>query len=86
MTKKRMIDSIYAILCLYEDAIDPNQPSTEKDYLTYLNRKYTYFFGRGDEEIASTIKGLEKIGLGIPHRELRPIVFHMIGLVKKEGD
>lgn len=86
MTEKELIDSIFVILCLYEDALKSETNITQADYFAYLKRKYVYFVGRGNEEIASLLKGLEEIGFEITHKELRPIVFHMINLVKKEGD
>lgn len=86
MTKKELIGSIYVVLCLYEDALKPETNTTQADYFAYLKRKYVYFAGRGNEEIASLLKGLEEIGFEITHKELRPIVFHMINLIKKEGD
>lgn len=85
MSKKELIDSLFVILCLYEDVSKPEKATTAKDYLTYVNRKYVFFSGRGNEEIACLLKGLEELGFEIEHDELRSIIFHMIGLIKKEG-
>ena len=86
MSKKELIDSLFVVLCLYEDALKVEKATTQDDYFAYLKRKSVFFVGRGNEEIASLLKGLEEIGFEITHKELRPIVFHMINLVKKEGD
>ena len=85
MTEKKLIDSLYVILCLYEDMLNPEKSTTEKDYITYLKRKYTMFLGKDSQEIAFTLKGLIKIGPTIEHDELKTIVFHMISLVGKEN-
>jgi len=85
MTKKELIDSLYVILCLYEDVFKPEKTTTQEDYLTYVNRKYVFFSGRHNEEIACLLKGLEELSFEITHDELRSIVFHMIGLIEKEG-
>lgn len=85
MSKKELIDSLFVILCLYEDAIDNEKSTTKEDYFTYLNRKYIFFYGRGNEEIACLLKGLQEIGFEVKHNELRSIVFHMISIIVKES-
>lgn len=84
MTKAKIINSLYVVLCLYEDVFNESKSVTLKDYLIYLKRKYIYFSGRGNEEIACLIKGLEDIKLDITHDEIKSIVFHMIGIIEKE--
>lgn len=86
MSKKELIDSLYVVLCLYEDVLKENSPTTQQDYFAYLKRKQIFFAGRGNDEISCTLKGLQEIGFNLTHKELRPIVFHMIGLIEKEGD
>lgn len=86
MTKRELINSLFAILGLYEDIFKPNKEVTEKDYLAYLRRKYVQFVGRGETEIADLLKGLEKLGCEVSHEVLKSIVFHMIGLVTKGGN
>jgi len=85
MSKKELIDSLFVILCLYEDATDDGKTTTQEDYFAYLNRKYIFFRGRGNEEIACLLKGLQEIGFEVKHNELRSIVFHMISIIVKEG-
>lgn len=86
MSKKELIDSLYVVLCLYEDALKVEKATTQEDYFAYLKRKSVFFAGRGNEEIACLLRGLQEIGFNIAHKELRPIVFHMIGLIEKEGE
>ena len=86
MGKKELIDSLFVVLCLYEDVLKENSPTTQQDYFAYLKRKQIFFAGRGNDEIACTLKGLQEIGFNLTHKELRPIVFHMIGLIEKEGE
>lgn len=85
MSKKELIDSLYVVLCLYEDVLKTEKPTTREDYYTYLKRKQIFFAGRGNEEISCLLKGLQEVGFTITHKELRPIVFHMISLIEKEG-
>ena len=59
---------------------DPTE--TEDGYKSYLYRLYVQYYGKQDEEIYQTIRGLHELGLAIPHDKLRSIVFHLIHNIK----
>lgn len=83
MNKKKLIDFLYTILCLYEDVLDKDKSTNEFEYLTYLNRMYETFLGLNQDEIACILNGLKKTGTEIKHKELKSLVFHMIGIIEK---
>lgn len=85
MDKTKQIASIYKILLLYEDVVDVTNSTTELEYLAYLSRLYIWACGLGIDEIVTTIKGLEIVGVTATHRNIKTVVFHMIDLLKK-GD
>lgn len=81
MNKKQRIDEIYNILIQYEKV---GTEITEDDYIYYLDRLYTWYSGY-DDNIATGIKGLMKLGLDISHDSIRRMTFHLISLVEKGG-
>lgn len=85
MDNKKQIASIYKILLIYEDAVDVDNSTVESEYLAYLARLYIWASGLGNTEIATTIKGLETVGMKISHKTIKSVVFHLIDLLEK-GD
>lgn len=83
MDNKKQIASIYKILLIYEDVADVCNSTTEAEYLSYLSRLYIWASGLENIEIATTIKGLENIGLKASHKSVKSVVFHMIDLLEK---
>lgn len=82
MNKKQRIDEIFNILIQYEKI---GNEIMEEDYISYLDRLYTWYSGY-DNNIATGIKGLLKLGVNISHNSVRRMIFHLISLVEKEGD
>lgn len=85
MGKEKLISDLYRVLLLYEDASDDNSDIMETDYQSYLQRLYVRFNGRDDTEIADTLKGLSQLGMVLPHKTVKSVVFHLIDIVNKEG-
>lgn len=83
MSKQKQIDRVFDILVQYELAKSPDSPETEEGYKSYLYRLYVQYYGKQDEEIYQTIRGLHELGLAIPHDKLRSIVFHLIHNIKQ---
>lgn len=81
MNKKQRIDEIFNILVQYEKI---GKEITEKDYIYYLDRLYTWYTGYNDN-IATGIKGLLKFGANITHDSVRRMTFHLISLIEREG-
>ena len=79
--KEKDISSIYKILILYENINDSE--GNINSYLNYIDRLYVYWFGIGEEEIYSILKGLWKLGANAGHKRVKSLVFHMIDIVKK---
>lgn len=82
MNKEQRIDEIFNILVQYEKI---GTEITEKDYISYLDRLYTWYIGY-NEEIAFGIKGLTKLGIDVDHDSVKRMVFHLISVVKKERE
>lgn len=85
MSKNKTVDAIYKILPLFENVKQTGSEMLLENYLAYLNRVSVYFLGENDEQIYRNIRGLEKLGCEAEIEQVRRVVFHMIGLVKKEG-
>ena len=84
MKKKDLILKLYKILLLYEDACLPVAKIKEKDYVGYLERLYIFWMGIGDYEVINILKGLQTLGLSIPHYTVKSMVFHMINIIEKK--
>lgn len=80
MNKKQRIDEIFNILIQYEKI---GNEIMEEDYISYLDRLYTWYSGY-DNNIATGIKGLLKLGANISHNSVRRMIFHLISLVERE--
>ena len=83
MDKNKEISAIYKILILYEEFIENKSPVNIDSYLNYIDRLYVYWFGIGEEEIYSILKGLWKLGANAGHKRVKSLVFHMIDIIKK---
>lgn len=83
---EKKINSIYKLLAIYEDFVDPSKDRTLGDYLTYVNRLYVYWLGEGDEEIYNTLKGLWRLADEVDHQTVKTAVFHMINRIETRGD
>lgn len=81
MNKKQRIDEIFNMLVQYEKI---GKEITEEDYISYLDRLYTWYTGYNDN-IATGIKGLLKFGVNITHDSVRRMTFHLISLIEREG-
>ena len=84
MDNKKEIAAIYKILVLYEEFTNNESPINIDSYLNYIDRLYVYWFGIGEEEIYSILKGLWKLGLNAGHRRVKSLVFHMIDIINKK--
>ena len=83
MDIEKEIASIYKILILYENIENKENLIDIESYLNYIDRLYVYWFGIGEEEIYSILKGLWKLGANAGHKRVKSLVFHMIDIVKK---
>lgn len=83
MNKSKEIDALYKILALFEDIENDKSPVTTESYLSYVNKLYIKWLGIGNDDIYNTLKGLENLGAKIEHRQVKSMVFHMIGLVER---
>lgn len=83
MNKSKEIDALYKILALFEDIENDKSPVTTESYLSYINKLYIKWLGIGNDDIYNTLKGLENLGAKIEHRQVKSMVFHMIGLVER---
>lgn len=84
MEAKEDISKLWLILVNFEKAVQ--DVIKEDDYLQYIERVYVYFLGKNQPEIYNSIKGLQQMGLGISHRSLKSIVFHLIDEIKGGGN
>ena len=84
MSRKNLVQSIYKILLLYEDAIDSKSEDKLNDYVAYLNRQKVRFIAI-DSEIAETIEGLRMLRDAIDHKTVKSVVFHLIDIIGKRG-
>ena len=84
MAKEQKINELFNILVQFEKISDPNSPTTEFTYKNYLDRLYTWYFRYGNQEIATYIEGLYKLGASAKHDSVRRVVFHMISVLNKE--
>lgn len=80
MSKNIRIDEIFNILVQYEKV---GTEITQKEYISYLDRLYTWYSGYNNE-IATGIKGLINLKMDIDHDSLRRMVFHLISIIEKE--
>lgn len=80
---KKEISSIYKILILYEN-INNSEESIDS-YLNYIDRLYVYWVGVGEKEIYEILKGLRTLGIGVGHKIVKSMVFHMIDIIDKRG-
>ena len=78
--KERRIDEIFNILVQYEKI---GIEITEEDYVSYLDRLYTWYSGY-DDNVATGIKGLLKFGVNISHDSVRRMTFYLISLVERK--
>lgn len=83
MSKSEIAKMIYKILTSYETS----KKLKNQDYCVYLNRIQVLFTGlvnsgKVKEEILETINGLCVIGMGIDHKTLKAVVFHMNNLLE----
>ena len=81
MNKEKRIDEIFNILVQYEKI---GKEITAEDYSSYLDRLYTWYIGY-DDNIATGIKGLIKLGSDLSHDSVRRMTFHLISLIQKGG-
>lgn len=82
MNKEQKINEIFNILVQYEKV---GIEITEEDYLSYLDRLYTWYSGYNDN-IAFGIKGLFKLKMEANHDSVKRMVFHLISLIEREGE
>ena len=82
MDKEQKINEIFNILVQYEKVGVEIQ---EEDYLSYLDRLYTWYSGYNDN-IAFGIKGLFNLSTTAEHDSVRRMVFHLISLIEREGE
>lgn len=85
MDKQQRINSIFNILFQYEKIFEEDSETTEETYKSYLDNLYVWFLGYGNDEIATNIKGLYKLGVLASHDTVRRNVFHMINILDNEG-
>ena len=87
INKEKRINEIFNILIQFEKISDPNSNVTENTYRGYLDRMDIWYIGYGNQEIATCIEGLYKLGASARHESVRRSVFHMIDILNKEdGD
>lgn len=84
MDKTKEINSIYKILVLYEDLCQNDSTVTLEGYLTYIDRLYVEWLGKGNKEIYEILKGLWILGKDAGHKRVKSLVFHIISIIKKE--
>jgi len=84
MDKTKEINSIYKILVLYEDLDKNDSGVTLEGYLTYVDRLYVEWLGKGKKEIYEILKGLWMLGKDAGHKRVKSLVFHIISIIKKE--
>ena len=85
MFKKERIDRIYEILIQFENLQKNELNITEESYKSYINRLIMFYIGYGNEDIECCLRGLYKLGINADHDTVRQIVFHIIGVLDKEG-
>lgn len=83
MNKSKEIDGLYKILALYEDINNEESPVTIESYLGYIDRLYVKWVGIDNDDIYNTLKGLKILGQDADHRQVKSMVFHMIGIVER---
>ena len=82
--REQQINELFNILVQYEKMFEVESDVTEESYTNYLNRLWVWYTGKGNEEIANSLKGLEKLGAESTHESVRRIVFHLISLIERE--
>ena len=85
MADKNIIKPLYMILLLYEDINKEESNVKVDDYLSYLDRISIEYLGMGKDKVYYSLQGLKTLGLEVPHKVLRSVVFHLINEVKKGG-
>lgn len=85
MSGNKIVDTVYKILPLYENAAKSKSEMIEQAYLAYLSRVYVQFMGI-NYEFATMVRGLIELGICAEHNDVRRIVFHIIHGLEKEGD
>lgn len=84
MSKNRYADEFYKILGLWEDAFQ-HKKITVDSYMRYVNRLFVKWYGLGEEEIYSLLKGLYDLGENAGHDTVKSVVFHLIETGGKYG-
>lgn len=84
MDKVKEINSIYKILVLYEDLCQNESNISLDGYLTYIDRLYVEWLGKGNKEVYEILKGLSILGKDAGHKRVKSLVFHIISIIKKE--
>ena len=85
MADKNIIKPLYMILLLYEDINKEESNVKVDDYLSYLDRISIEYLGMGKDKVYYSLQGLKTLGLEVPHKVLKSVVFHLINEVKKGG-
>lgn len=78
------INAIYKILVLYEDLFKENSFVSLESYLSYVDRLYVEWLGKGNKEIYEILRGLWLLGKEAGHKRVKSLVFHIISIIKKE--
>ena len=75
------------IPCLSSIVLINKEESNVKvdDYLSYLDRISIEYLGMGKDKVYYSLQGLKTLGLEVPHKVLKSVVFHLINEVKKGG-
>lgn len=86
MSVDKRVDGIYKILPLYEAVTAGESDLALQGYMAYLSRVYIQYVGIGDDEICELIRGLIHLRDNAEHDDVRRVVFHIISILKKDGE